>query len=487
VPEPDAIRFPPPSLRKRGPQPPGTPESADEKWSRLQVVVPEWRNAGRHEFLPKGPYSVPLAVYRAGADRGSREAWEFFVHPYRAFPRESVIYNAPSTPGVLGARLARRLPEGWVLYDEVGAGFKDAERVADSYPAALGALRERWRQDEATTPVARDLLSVELDLLELLRLATLMLRTRSTEQVSHDIVRLLRRPTIETFAAAAFSEDDMHALRRIASGETPAQQKFDVARFRVHEEDFSKLADVRDVRRRQVVARLVAEWQAFQEEHGEQLAALDARTRVAEAALESIRARVRELKVNPRRKSGPMSFLRRGPGAELERLKVEAREQLTELATVEAAFQELPGYANLRGVGDRATSFQETVKRVYRVALNLFDHNVTQAQLRGLRRELEGGMCSEDPSDVERSWREYDVRLRADVLPRLLRTYSLSAYLLRRPAELHGAPTRRSVNRIHRLAHALIDYFRPVRFGSKTVGEQFDETWGQVLQLEARL
>ena len=140
-----------------------------------------------------------------------------------------MLFNAPSVPGTLGARLARRLPEGWAIYDEVGAGFKDSERIADSYPAALGLLRDRWQSEEVMSPVQRDLIGVELDLLELLRLATLMLRTRSTEQVSHDIVRLLRRQSIELFASAAFSEGDMHALRRIAGGEAPAQQRAQVA------------------------------------------------------------------------------------------------------------------------------------------------------------------------------------------------------------------------------------------------------------------
>lgn len=179
-------------------------------------------------------------------------------------------------------------------------------------------------------------------------------------------------------------------------------------------------------------------------------------------------------------------LLRRGP-SELEQLKQEARKQLAELAEVEDAFKELPGYEKLRGVTARAQSFQETVKQVHRVALNLFDHNVTQSQIRGLRKELEGAMSSEDPTVVQQGHQDYQAKLQTEVLPRLLRTYSLSAFLLRRPAELKGEPTKRSVTRIHRLAHALIDYFRPVAYGTKTVGEHFDETWGQVLQLEARL
>ena len=65
--------------------------------------------------------------------------------------------------------------------------------------------------------------------------------------------------------------------------------------------------------------------------------------------------------------------------------------------------------------------------------------------------------------------------------------YAISAYVLRRSDALPGGNSRGNVKRINRIAFDLIDYFRESRYGDKTVGEVFDETWGQSEALEARL
>ena len=37
------------------------------------------------------------------------------------------------------------------------------------------------------------------------------------------------------------------------------------------------------------------------------------------------------------------------------------------------------------------------------------------------------------------------------------------------------------------LARNLIEYFGSCRYGNKTLGDAYEETWGQVIGLEARL
>ena len=98
-------------------------------------------------------------------------------------------------------------------------------------------------------------------------------------------------------------------------------------------------------------------------------------------------------------------------------------------------------------------------------------------------------MLSEaDPQRRTAGFRNYDLRLRAEVMAKLLTTYSLSAYVLRRPDALQpDSASHRNLVRINRMAKALIEYFNDVRYGNKTVGQAWDESWGQVVAIEGQL
>lgn len=494
VPNDQDENFPAPDFVRRGP-PVSVRElerASSEKWARVMAVVPEGqdeaRGRRRHAFVARGPYTLPMAVRREGVDLGSREAWRFFTHPYSVFPTDVAFFNAPGR-GVLGARLHVRGKGGVRLYDEVGAGLPDAEFVAESYFGALGVIRHRaLGAGDPALPYARDLLELDLELLELFRLTTLLMRPRDPLEALRQLHALLGRPSLRGCVESVFERDEVDAVEALATSERiDAVQAAAVAtRFRVDEGDFNTVADVRDGKGRQAISELLTGYQAFEAEHGERLRELSQGIAEAEARLDMIKQRILAMQAEEAGRSRFTKFFSRGQQTIAE-LKAEGVHAIRTRRALEAAYDEIPGYGEVRGLTERVQGFQEMVRSIHRLACTFFEHNVTDAQLRSMRAIVEQKVDAGDPEQVRAGYKSYDFRLRADVLPRVLQTYSLSAYVLRRPDALTRGHSLRNVQRINRLAGHLIEYFRHARYGPRTLGEAFDETWGQVVALEARL
>jgi hypothetical protein len=117
----------------------------------------------------------------------------------------------------------------------------------------------------------------------------------------------------------------------------------------------------------------------------------------------------------------------------------------------------------------------------------MINHSVSKTDIEALRKVYKEKLLSEDDAQVRSGIRQYDLRLRADVLPKILQTYSLSAYVMRRPDAVMGGASFRNVARINEISKRLIEYFRYCRFGKGMLGEAYDETWGQVVNLESQL
>lgn len=487
--EASEARFPPAEFVRRGPpvEVRDLDRAQTEKWARVMVVAPEWNPAlEAYEFLDSGPFTLPMAVRREDVDAGSRDAWSFYTHPYSVFPEEAAFYNRPGR-GCLGARLFVRGEEGIRLYDEVGAGLPDAEHVADSFPGAMGVLRRRTLGDlraGATAPYAGDLLEFELDVLELLRLATLLLRTQSPQEVLREVSGLLEKPSVGAFAEDWFDAEDRETIAAILAGEGSFVEN--VLRFRVRAEDFTKVTDVTDAQGRQAIAELLSEWEAFEAVHGAEIRELSEGIQQAEAAIEEIKEKVRTIQDQDERRGRVTKFFAR-TGQTLKLLKADAVKQLRTMRALEERFHEIPGYDRLQGLTGKIQEFEAGIGRIHHLARELVDHNVTTAQIKSLRTAVREQIASDDPEAARRGLRNYDLRLRAEILGRVLTTYSLSAFVLRRPDALPESPSRRNVARINRMARALIEYFRGVRYGEKTLGRTFDETWGQVLNIEGHL
>ena len=483
---PEEERFPAPEFLRAGP--PQDVKELDrverEKWARVMLVVPERRESGGRtafELALRGPYTIPLAVRREGVDPGRKDAWAFFSHPASVFPPEAAFWNV-SGKGCLGARLAERTEKGVRLWDEVGAGLPAAEPVSDGLAGALGVLRRRAFAGPLPTTWSLDLLDLELDLLDLLRLSTLILRSQSPRVVAKDLLGLLARPAIRAFAEGCHDPEDLATMRALVEGQGDAEELG--ARLRIRPTDFTRTADVRDVHGKQALLVLLEEYEAFQREHGGRLRELGQGIAGAEARLEAIKAEVRRLQADAASKGRVTRFFSRTDDT-LRQLKAEAIQCLRTMRELEAAYRQVPGYERLQGLTDRIQSFQASLDRVQALATDLFDHCVTQAQT-GALRQLRSQVA--DPEGSKSGLKPYDLRLRADVLPRLMGLYSCAAYVLRRPDALPpGKPSRRKIAGIARLTLNLIELFRGVRYGTKTLGDVFDETWGQVLKIESRL
>lgn len=483
----EEVAFPPVEFVRQGP--PVHVRDIDrrstEKWARIMVVTPVPRDGGRHDFTLQGPITLPMAVRRAGTDLGSKDAWKFYTHPYAVFPREATYYNVEGK-GCLGARLYVRSGDGVRLYDEVGASLSGAEKVADTIHGALGVLRQRAAHAEGGSPYLPDLLELDLDLLEVFRLSTFLLQTRSPQETLGQLLALMQRSGVRAFCDDVFDADDLSAMRMATRESDPAELRRLVSRFHVDEADFTRVADVRDGRGRQAIQELLGEYQAFQSEHGARLAELSLGIQEQTARIEDCKRRIRELQAEDRARNAVTRFFSRTPQA-IKELKAEGVHAVRTRRELEAAFDAIPGYDRVRGLTERVQGFQQIIASVHRLARDLFDHTVSQAQLKSLRVLVHEKVVGKPPAEAQAGYRSYDLRLRAEALPRLVSTYSISAYVLRRPDALRGGHSLASVQRINRLARNLIEYFGGCRYGNRTLADAFAETWGQVLGLEARL
>lgn len=476
-------RFPTPDFVRAGP--PVDLKELDrlerEKWGRVMLVVPERAGTtGPFELAMRGPYTIPLAVRREGVGLGSKDAWVFFSHPTGVFPPDAAYWNV-SGRSCLGVRLCERTPRGVRLWDEVGAGLPAAEPVSDGLAGALGVLRKRAFAGMPTL-WSLDLVDLELDLLEVLRLSALLLRSNTPRVVAKDLLGLLARPTIKAFCEGCHDPEDLATMRALIEGQGDAEAH--AVALRARPEDFTRAVDVRDKEGKQVVAVLLEEYEAFQREHGVKLGELGAGIHAAESRLAAIKLEVRRLQSEAAAQGRVSRFFSRTTDT-LRELRAEAIQCLRTMRELEAAYHQIPGYDKLQGLTGRVQSFQASLDRVQTLTRELFDHAVAQAQLGALR-----GLRSQtgDPEGSRAGLRGYDLRLRAEVLPRLMSLYACTAYVLRRPDALPpGRPTRRKVAGINRLVANLIELFRSVRWGTKTMGDAFDETWGQVLKIEQQL
>lgn len=485
------VRFPAPDFLRAGP-PVAVRDlhrQASEKWARVVVVCPRQREGARelrYDFVRKGPFTLPLAVRRAGVDLGSKDAWRFFTHPYSVFPPDAAFYNVPG-PACLGARLFVRGAEGVRLYDEVGANLEGAERVVEDFAGALGVLRQRaLSEGDARHPLAPDLLETDTELLLLFHLFTSLLKSSTPLRVLAEVYRMLQRPTLRNFAWDLFDEREQALMQAVTEGDEGELTRSPI-RFRVDESDFTQITDVTDARGRQAILELLQEWEAFEAQHKDRLAELALGIQEQEGKLEAIKARVRELQQAPERR-GLTALFARDKTKALRELKAEAVVVIRAKRKLEDAFAEIPGYERVRGLSDRVKGFEKLIASVYGLARDMDDYNVSRAEVGALQSLAWDRVLSPDEETSKSGWRAYDLRLRAELLPKVLMTHAISAYVLRRPEALRGQASRRNLERVNLLARRLIEYFRAVRYGSKsTFGEEFDSTWGQVIAIEERL
>lgn len=484
--EPAAHSYPTAEHVQKGPPDPtkDAERARAEKWCRVHGVVPIIREtpAGPHyEFTIKGPIAMPMAIRRKGTDLGSRDAWIFFTHPWAVFHREATFWNTPRSPrGILEARLVERMDQGFRIYDEVGAGFA-ADRVVQSYPAALGVLRARTLAKSVEHPFAKDLIRFEIDLLECLRLLTLCLQTRSPINALADLERLLSGPNLRHFTQAVFDEGDVAVIKQFGTLRRGGTLTEVTPRFRVDEAHFMQTSDVKDGQGRQLVLDLIKEWQAFEQEHGATVERLGTEIAQAERDARKISLEIEREKDEQSEENRVTRFLT-GRAKVIKKLEDDRAALVAKEKKLRAEFDEIPGYDRVKGLSDQIEGFKKIVEGVRRLATNIFDHNVSQQQIKVLEEifvKIQAGDAN--------AYKDYDRRLRAEVFPRLFTTHAISAYVLRRPDALAGGLSLKNVKRINRMALDTIDYFREARIGEKTLGQVYDDTWGQIEALEARI
>src|SRR5581483_11202078 len=341
--------------------------------------------------------------------------------------------------GTLEARLVERTEQGFRLYDEVGAGFA-AERVTQSYPAALGVLRART--------LAKDLIRFELDLLECFRLLTLCLQTRSPLNALADLENKLTDPNLRTFTYGVFDDNDLAIIRQFGAlkrGGTGALSEV-TPRFRVDEAHFMQTSEVKDGAGRQVVVDLVKEWQGFEQEHGATLERLGTEIALAERDARKIALEIEREKDDQAEENKLTRFLT-GRAKMIKKLEDDRAAILEKEKRLRAEFDAIPGYERVKGVASQVEDFKKIVDGVRRLATNIFDHNVSQQQIKTLE-DLFAKIQAGEPN----AWKDYDRRLRAEVFPRLFMAQSISAYVLRRPDSLPGGLSLKNVRRINRMA-----------------------------------
>ncbi|MEZ0231048.1 MAG: hypothetical protein ACAI25_20705 [Planctomycetota bacterium] len=486
MPESPGHAYPTAEHVTRGPpDPTKDPERArSEKWCRVYGIVPVGRQTEqgvKHEFTSKGPVAMPMAVRRKGTDLGSKDAWIFFTHPWAVFHKDATFWNAPTRPrGILEARLLERTDHGFRLFDEVGAGFV-ADRVVSSYPAALGILRSRTLAKNFEHPLAKDLIRFEIDLLECFRLLTLCLQTRSPINALADLDRLLSGPNLRLFTQGVFDDQDVSIIKQFGTLRRGGTLTEVTPRFRVDEAHFTQSSDVKDGKGRQLVHDLLNEWQAFEQEHGARVQQLGQEIALAERDARKISLDIEREKDEESEENRVTRFLT-GRKKVIKKLEEDRAKVVAKEKQLRAEFDAIPGYDRVKGLSDQIEGFKKIVEGVRRLATNIFDHNVSQKEVKTLD-ELFTKIQAGEPN----AYKDYDRRLRAEVFPRLFTAHSVSAYVLRRPDALAGGLSLKNVRRINRMALDLIDYFREARLGEKTLGQVHDDTWGQIEALEARI
>ena len=107
------------------------------------------------------------------------------------------------------------------------------------------------------------------------------------------------------------------------------------------------------------------------------------------------------------------------------------------MRALEAELAEIPGYTRLQNLASEIRGFEASVHRIYELCRSVIDHNVKPKTLAAMQ-TLPGVVTKTGAGEEEKreALQRHHYLLREEVLPRVLTTYTLSAYLLRRPDSL---------------------------------------------------
>lgn len=472
-----------------------------EKWCRVSQIVGMQGPKGEFEFIVKGPFTIPMGIRRQGVSLGqSDKAWQFFTHPYHVFQADGGFFNMETRPGVLAATLVGRTPAGIILVDEVGTDFK--ERVPDDFCGALGSMRYRLfgcNPHEATDFYTRAFIAVDLMLLRVFRIMTLLLKTRNPRLLFQELDSLLRNRTVFTFFGEDFSVSELKAIRKgaLESAEEAQGPRSSVSRgrpdvpervqpFALENTDFSRPEQLRDGNGRQLVVLLKKKHDAFENRNRQMIDAINGRRSEIETQAQSLHVRIEREKAR-REKAKGLGRLMSGRGINLDASQNEYDALLRELEELNRKYEALPGYLEVREDSKRFQNFEEIKNGVERLATNVFDYNVGLKTIKEME-ELLFKVQKTQGQERSKNLSRYSMHLRAEIAPRIMNVFGISAYVLRRPESLVGMKSGGNMGRVNRMAEKLSQYFSKVNYGKKkTLGQVFDEGWGQVRMLEARL
>lgn len=451
--------------------------------------MPKEQANGALSFERIGPLAVPMGLRREGVSLGeSDKAWDFFTHPYAVFHPHGGFYNLPTRPGVLAATLVERAEDGVILYDEVGTS--STERVSSCFPGALGGMRHRLF---AADPIAaepryvRGFSALDLSLLRAFRLMTFLLKTNSPQRVYQELDGLLRNPNIRLFFEDCFQREDLAIISEGARMTDAALGERHRQAFAIRAADFCSSNQLTDARGRQIVVSLSNRWARFHEENSDVIGAIEDRRKEVEVRLKELKRTI-DLEERKREAMKGIGRYISGRFFPLEPLREERDQLAAEQARIEEEYGRLPGYDKIKRYTVRIQAFEEGVKNVQRLATNMFDYCVTLTQIKELE-DLVGKIAHKGSSEErEKDLSRYSLRLRTEIAPRLMTAISISSYVMRRPEALVGEVSEANVHRINTMAEKLLEYFRHVPYMSNsTLGDSFDDGWGQVRLLEARL
>jgi hypothetical protein len=451
------------------------------------------------EFIVKGPFTIPMGIRRKGVSLGeSNKAWQFFTHPYHVFQADGGFFNVKTRSGVLGATLVGRTPQGIVLVDEVGTAYK--ERVSSEFCGALGSMRYRLfdcNPSDAQDFYIRSFLAVDLMLLRVFRIMTLLLKTRNPRLLFQELDVLLRNRTVFTFFGDEFSVSELKLISKGARESAADSQgsrssvsnrnlESKIQPFALQDNDFSKPEQLCDGNGRQLVLILKSKHEIFEKQNKQIIGAINLRKLDIEEQAQKLHSRIEQEKQRRKRMTKIGRFIS-GRTINLDSAQDEYDALIRELEELNRKFENLPGFLEIKEDTLRFKAFSEIKSGVERLSSNIFDYNVG---LNTIKEMEELFYKVQQTSDVERSrnLNRYSMRLRAEIAPRIMTVFSISAYVLRRPESLVGMASGANVGRVNRMAEKLIQYFSQVNYShNKTLGEAFDEGWGQVRLMEARL
>jgi len=426
-----------------------------------------------------------MGLRKDGASLGqSDQAWTFFTHPYQVFDPAGGFYNHPTESGILSATLVGRYRTGIVLYDEVGTIAK--ERVSDSYFGALGNMRDRLFARTGPKANPRHLeafMALDLRLLRTFRALTLLLKSQSPKLVFRELGSLFQNRTVARFFGEEFTKTELALFTQDADTLSHDEQ----LKFAINDDDFMRAHLLTDGGGNQVVAGLLGKWEEFQNVHGPLLEVIGEKQALLNKEKKDLTARIHQ----ERERQEAMSSLGRFMSGRVSSVRnLEKRYVVIEqeLAELEQKVAQVPGYQEMHMLTERIRSFKQIVAGVRRLAINVFDYNVGLQHIKELEELHRRIMEDEEGEEQRKNLSRYHMRIRADIVPRMLQVFTISAYVLRRPDALVGFGSAGNMGRINKMAEKLIEYFRYVPYiYNRGLGEHFDEGWGQVRMLEARI